>query len=276
MRTGRGQDPWQVDAYDLETYLDTVGEPAGPVDRDTLTRLCSAHMAAFPFANVDVLLGTHPGVGPEAVNTQLLDRGRGGYCFEQVQLFAGVLARLGFDVRRALGRVHSVESRRTHMTVEVHLQGRRWLCDPGFGFSLTGPIELVDGARRSEGGRTWSVHQRDDQGSVVWELARDGEPMHFTDELTVHPSDVHMGHFATSRSPDSHFTRRLLVARFLDGRHVTLTSDHRSIRIPGRDTVREELDVDEVVQTVTELGVRLVDDEPDRLAELVRASREEP
>ena len=56
-------------------------------------------MRTFTFDNIDVLLGTHPGVTLDAVQAKFVTRGRGGYCFEHGTLFAAVLERLGY--RRA-------------------------------------------------------------------------------------------------------------------------------------------------------------------------------
>src|SRR5699024_11809570 len=79
-------------------------------------------------------------------------QGTGGYCFEHVQLMAGVLERLGLGVRRRLGRVHSEQNTRTHMCLDVELDDRHWMMDPGFGLSLTGPIPRSEERRV---GREW-------------------------------------------------------------------------------------------------------------------------
>lgn len=258
-------DPWGIAAYDVDAYLDQVGVRSGPPDLDLLGALCSAHVRTLPFANVDVLLASHPGVAPEQVNDQLVHRHRGGYCFEHAQLFAAVAERLGFEVRRRLGRVYSLESPRTHMSVEVRLEGRRWLCDPGFGLSMTGPIEISDGATRDELEHSFTMHRGEDAATVVWELRRDGETLHFTEEATVHPADVAAGHFVTSRSPDSIFTGHLTVIRHLGDTHVTVTETHRTVRAARLPTTFEPISVDEVIDGVRELGIVLGGDDVDRL-----------
>ena len=122
-----------------------------------------AHVLTFPFSNVEVLLGHYPGT----VFDQLVVRRRGGYCFERAQLFAAALETAGFTVRRALGRVRSLQSARTHMTVLVDLAGVRYLCDPGSGFSITGPVPLQDGARHVDTGQTFAVGRVYDLGGVA-------------------------------------------------------------------------------------------------------------
>lgn len=264
---------WRTDLFDLDVYLRTIGIEPAEADLGLLERLLHAHVHTFPFANVDVLLGAHPGVAPDRVQQQLVDRRRGGYCFEHVQIVAAALEHLGFVVRRALGRVHETFNARSHMTVLAEIDGRWWLGDPGFGFSLMGPIELADGAARTEGDRVFSIERRHDSGAPIWTLRRDGVVQHHVDELPVHPTDVRVGHFYTSRNEHSGFVRRLVVARHLGDEHVTLTATHRTIRVPGRETVQEELTVDEVIDEVGRLGVRLEGDEPERLTEIVTRLR---
>ena len=145
-------DDWQVDALDLDRLPGPPRRrrrPRSP-SRAALAELHEAHVRAFTFDNIDVLLGQHPGVSLDAVQEKFVGRGRGGYCFEHSTIFAAALERLGYHVRRHLGRVGDPatgsQQGRTHMVVEVVLDGERLLCDPGFGMSLLRPIPLTDGA----------------------------------------------------------------------------------------------------------------------------------
>ncbi|MEE2058651.1 arylamine N-acetyltransferase family protein [Rhodococcus artemisiae] len=264
---------WRTDLFDVPAYLDAVGVRATAPTPDLLEELHGAHVRTFPFGNVDVLLGTHPGVAPDAVQDQLVRRGRGGYCFEHSQIFAAALEHLGFSVRRSLGRVHELSNTRTHMTVIVQIDGERWLCDPGFGFSVTGPVPLRDGGVRAEGDREFMVRQLTDQGATVWALTRGGNVEHFVDEQPVHPADVRAGHFVTSREENSPFVNHLMVMRHMPHAHVTLTERARTVRAPGRATEHTELSVTEVVDTVLELGIVLDRVEIDALSSVVTRLR---
>lgn len=271
-------DPWQTAALDLDGYLARLGVPARPPGRAALDELHEAHVRTFTFDNIDVLLGTHPGVGTQAVSAKFVGRGRGGYCFEHASLFAAALERLGYDVERRLGRVSSptTTNARTHLVVVVSLDGDSLLADPGFGMSLVRPIALVDGAeddhlgwrqrvRRVElgpGAGGWELHRHREAG---WELA------HTTDDLPVHPVDVAMGHHFTSTSPTSHFTRGLLLAKHLSGRHVTVTSDAVTVRRPGEPTEHRPQREDELPELLRELAVPLTDEEEERLLGVVAA-----
>lgn len=197
-----GVSVWGIGAYDPDLYLERIGVEPGPPSPDLLGRIHRGHVATFPFSNIDVLLGRHPGVDPQTVARRMLHEGVGGYCFEHVQLMAGVLERLGLRVRRRLGRVHSCENPRTHMTLDVELEGRRWMMDPGFGLSLTGPILREDGARREEFFGTFGLHRIvGEEGIEQWVLRRGEDVQHVTDLLPVVPADVSGGHHVTSALP---------------------------------------------------------------------------
>ena len=132
------EESWQIDRLDLDGYLGRVGLCRRETpDRAALDELHEAHVRTFTFDNIDVLLEQHPGVGLDVLNDKFVGRGRGGYCFEHGTVFAAALERLGYDVRRHLGRVGDPSAGpvqgRTHMTVEVLLDGERLLCDPASG-----------------------------------------------------------------------------------------------------------------------------------------------
>ena len=138
--------PWLTEQLDLGGYLRRIGgQPASP-SRAALDALHEAHVRAFTFDNLDVLLDQHPGVRLDAVQEKFVGRGRGGYCFEHAVLFAAALERLGYDVERRLGRVGDPAAPRTHCVVVVTIDGERLLADPGFGMSVLRPIPLADGA----------------------------------------------------------------------------------------------------------------------------------
>jgi N-hydroxyarylamine O-acetyltransferase len=271
-------DPWRTDELDLTGYLARLGLPARDPSGAALAELHEAHVRAFTFDNIDVLLGQHPGVSLDVIQEKFVGRGRGGYCFEHSTIFAAALERLGYDVRRHLGRVGDPatgdQQGRTHMVVEVVLDGQRLLCDPGFGMSLLRPIAMSDGAeddylpgwryrvRRTDDG-DWSLDRWREGG---WEVA------HTTDELTVLPVDVVIGHHFTSSYPGSHFTTGLMLTKHLPGRHVTVTHEALTIRTPGEPTEHRPLRDGELEDWLTALDVPLAPDERARLLDKVGAS----
>ena len=271
--------PWQIDDLDLAGYLAKVGVAEREPSRKALDELHEAHVRTFTFDNIDVLLGTHPGVTLEAVQGKFVGRGRGGYCFEHATLFAAVLERLGYEVRRLLGRVGPpTSSPRTHCVVEVSLDGERLMADPGFGMSVLRPIPLQDGAEDDH--RGWRHQVRRADPSVAgpgWELHRlresGWELMHTTDELPVQPVDVTMGHHFTSTYPTTHFRHGLMLTKHSADRHTAVSTDAVTIRRPGEPTEHRDLVDGELEQLLHELEVPLTPDEETRLLEVVAGLR---
>lgn len=264
-------DEWQIDRLDLEGYLSALGVTARAPGAVALAELHEAHVRTFTFDNIDVLLEQHPGVELDTVQEKFLGRGRGGYCFEHTTLFAAALERLGYEVRRGLGRVRDQRTGmlqgRTHMVAEVTLGDGRWLCDPGFGMSLLRPIRMQDGAQddhlpgwkhrlRLTATGEWELLRLREQG---WELA------HTTDPLAVKPVDVAMGHHFTSTYPASHFRSGLMLAKHVPGRHITVTHQTVTIRTPGEDTEHRPLEPGELARWLDELEANLTADERSRL-----------
>jgi arylamine N-acetyltransferase len=269
-------DDWHISALDLTGYLARLGTREREPSRAALDELHEAHVRAFTFDNIDVLLGQHPGVSLDAVQEKFVGRGRGGYCFEHSTIFAAALERLGYQVRRHLGRVGDPatgsQQGRTHMVVEVVLDGERLLCDPGFGISVMRPIQLEDGAEdeHPEGWR-YQVRRTDDNTWVLYRHRNDAwEVAHTTDELEVKPVDVVMGHHFTSTYPGSHFTTGLMIGRHQTNRHVTVTHESLTIRTPGEPTEHRQLRDGELEEWLTTLEVPLTDDERTRLLDKVR------
>ncbi|MFC7358649.1 arylamine N-acetyltransferase family protein [Nocardioides astragali] len=260
-------DPWQIDRLDLDGYLARLGIAAREPGPEALAELHEAHVRTYTFDNIDVLLGRHPGVSLDELQQKFVVRGRGGYCFEHSTILAAALERLGYEVRRHLGRVGDpdagAQQGRTHMVVEVVLDGQRLLCDPGFGMSLLRPIPMVDGAeddylpgwrhrlRRTDAG-DWALLRLRDQG---WEVA------HTTDELEVKPVDVVIGHHYTSTFPGSHFSTGLILTKHLPGRHVTVTHESLTIRTPGQPTEHRPLHDGELEEWLVTLEVPLTPEE---------------
>lgn len=193
----------------------------------------------------------------------MLVDGLGGYCFEHAQLFAAACEALGFQVTCRLGRVHSMTNTRTHTCVEVMIDGKRFLTDPGFGLSITGPIELTERASRQEFHGEYRVHGFQRDGVQFWELRRNGETAHIHDSLPVVPVDLASGHIVTSTR--SLFTQQLIASRFIRQEHHSLANTALTIRHSYQATERHELTVDETIETVQKLGVNLDEDRIRRL-----------
>jgi len=215
-------DEWSAGKLDLDAYLRRIGY-AGPLEpsAETLAALHRAHLAAIRFENLDILLGRGVRVHLESVQAKLVHGRRGGYCYEQGQLFGAALERLGFAVDRLLARVGpdgEPMRARTHLTLRVQAGPGSWLADVGFGSSPPAPLPL--GATGSGGPRDldgWIYEVVPDEADGTWKLRelQDGAwvTLYRFEDRRVYPADVVMSNHYTATYPDSWFTWQPIVVR---------------------------------------------------------------
>ncbi|WP_433875650.1 arylamine N-acetyltransferase family protein [Sinomonas atrocyanea] len=111
------------------------------------------HTRAIPFENLGPATGNPVDIVPEAIRGGLVDRRRGGYCFQHAGLISRALADMGVPgVENHLGRVYwgrppgSGAPARTHLATVFDHDGQRYLVDGGFGgFNPSGllPLDLA-------------------------------------------------------------------------------------------------------------------------------------
>jgi N-hydroxyarylamine O-acetyltransferase len=128
---------------DTVAYLARIGlEPQLEPDLHNLERLQRAHLAAVPFENLDVFHRRGVKTTEDWSLAKIVDRRRGGWCFELNGAFAWLLTELGYRVRRLAATVLPGSSPMpTHLTLEVTLD-RPYLVDVGFGDSFIRPLPL--------------------------------------------------------------------------------------------------------------------------------------
>jgi N-hydroxyarylamine O-acetyltransferase len=229
---------------ELAGYLERIGLSAAPaLDLDGLAAVQRAHRLAIPFENLDVILGRGISIAPDAVFAKLVTRRRGGYCFEQNQLFGRALAALGFTARPLLARVWAGGTGevppRTHTFNLVALEGHEWIADAGFGANYAPPLRLEAGTEAAtDDGARHRLRTDRDHGWMIERQApgEDWAPQYSFILDPVFPSDLAMANHWTASAPGSRFTSMRIVSRVLTDGLVSLT-DRRLVhqRIGGRD-----------------------------------------
>ena len=135
-----------------DRYVARLGLEVAGRGRDLalLRELQVAHLIAVPFENLDVFHRRGPRTGVDWSVPKVVDRRRGGWCFELNGAFGWLLRQLGFAVDYVSCRVFQDGAWGPpfdHCSLVVHLDGRRWLVDVGFGDACMVPVALEPGER---------------------------------------------------------------------------------------------------------------------------------
>jgi N-hydroxyarylamine O-acetyltransferase len=148
---------------DSHAYLKRIGYAGSPgANLETLEALVWAHLQSVPFENFDVHLGREVKLDAESLYSKIVRRKRGGFCYELNGLFALLLRDLGFQVDLLSARVYrqgKSGQQFDHLALRVHIGGREYLVDVGYGDASTRPLEIKAGATREDRGNQYRLHE---------------------------------------------------------------------------------------------------------------------
>jgi N-hydroxyarylamine O-acetyltransferase len=212
----------------VEAYLQRINYH-GPLERtpETLRALQVAHLLAVPFENLSIHHGEPIVLDEEALFTKIVERKRGGFCYECNGAFAGLLRALGFEVAMLGAGVAHREGgfgpNFDHMTLMVTL-ANRWLVDVGFGESFVEPLLLDSREVQVQGTRAFRID--DEDGYLVLRRRNDQGGWDPQYRFTLHPYEFAdyeaMCHFHQT-SPESHFTNNVICSRATEDGRITLS-----------------------------------------------------
>ena len=224
--------PIDFDAYRRRIGFDAPLRPT----LDTLAQLIERHAAAIPFENIEVLAGRVPRLDPASLQQKLVQRQRGGYCFEQNGFFLAALTQAGFVVSGLEARVRAgvpddVVTARTHMALRVSLEGEDYLADVGFGgLAPTAPLKLL--SRTAQHDAVGTYRFVDAQSGLLLQCeTHEG----WVDCYRIEPSEPHaidyeMGNWFVATHAKAMLRHNLLVARSTPRGRLTLFNDKLSLR----------------------------------------------
>jgi N-hydroxyarylamine O-acetyltransferase len=228
---------------DVKAYLERIKYRGSlALNAETLRGLQAAHLLAVPFENLSIHAKQPIVLDDEALFTKIVERGRGGFCYELNGLFAALLRALGFKVEMLSAGVANAEGGFgpdfDHMTLMVTLD-ERWLADVGFGDSFNEPLLIDERDEQVQGGRAYKIVPDDDRLILV-QRENEGEwkaQYRFTLQPYEYADYAEMCRYHQT-SPQSHFTQSRICSRATEEGRVTL-SEMRFITT-SRDGERQE------------------------------------
>lgn len=202
----------------IDPYLDRIGlaRPLPP-NLDTLKAVHAAHLRAIPYENLDVQLGRPVTIERPAIFDKIVNRRRGGWCYEMNGLLGWALGELGFKVTRATGAVMREiagdATLRNHLVLKVELDEGLYLADVGFGDGPIEPIRIVEGPFTS-GGLPFSITKLDEDWWRLRNHPHGGAPSFDFNLAPVDETLLAAKCDEQQYAPDSHFVQNLFCFRF--------------------------------------------------------------
>jgi len=207
----------------IEKYLKRIGfEGEIKHDVETLSKLQHHHLLSIPYENLDIMRDIPLSLEVEDMYEKMINKQRGGYCFELNGLYAWLLKSLGFEVTEYMARFFEDEPdlppMRRHRVLGVKCNEGLFLSDVGVGLVIPRfPIEIKTGIVFEQDEEKYKLEEEEFFGFMLYKFKR-GE-WHKLYSFTQEPQlekDFIMPTFYCENYPDSFFRSMDMVHIFTE------------------------------------------------------------
>jgi N-hydroxyarylamine O-acetyltransferase len=232
----------------INTYLKRLDIYDCKIVFDDLKKLQAQHMLNIPFENLDVAVGRDILLDEDSLYRKIVEKNRGGYCFELNLLYANLLHSLGFQPRAALGRVWlrnpSQMPPRNHLTHLVDIEGTTFVTDVGFGGLTTRiPLDINSTEEINDGdGIIRIIPFETNQYMVQRKIGDDWANQYSFENVKISEEDIAISNFYMSKNPESHFYSNRFVGRFTEGGRIGLFENTYTKRKGIKTVYKENID----------------------------------
>lgn len=235
---------------DINKYLNRINFPedleVAPT-YEVLKQVQYCHITSVPYENIDILEKRAISLEPEDLYDKIVNRNRGGYCFEVNGFLSHMLNRLGFETEDYFARFLRNEQglpMRRHRIVAAVCEGEKYICDVGIGQSSPRyPLKLVEGLVQQQFGETYKFEKNKYGEWEIYDLY-EGQWRIFYSFYEAHQYNVdfYQPSYYFETHPESMFNKTLIVAVKTETGRKTIGD--RTFRIfEGDEMVNEEPDM---------------------------------
>jgi N-hydroxyarylamine O-acetyltransferase len=233
----------------ISDYLKRLGYPKSiRADIETLRGLQIAHLQNIPFENLDIGLGRKIELNESALWDKVINRKRGGFCYELNGMFAWLLKQIGFQITYLNARNYlekddtfGIDFDHLALMVTIPTKSARWLADVGFGDTFTQPLNIDDPNEQIQSLRGYWVEPFRN-GYQIWQRNYDGsrDRHYFFDQSPHRFPDEYLGTCQYHQtSPKSIFTQKQIISRLTEDGRVSLDNDKLIITSNGKRSTQE-------------------------------------
>jgi len=228
----------------LEALLKLLRVRSEPPSVPFLIRLQRSFLRTIPFENLDIAWRIPLQLDVARAWSKVVERRRGGFCYELNTLFGWALLQLGFDVSLLSARVWR-KARRTwgpefdHLALHVRVGSDDFLADVGFGEAFRAPLRLPTGSTSDVSGAYRLVPDEED---LQLQTSVNGGAWRPVYRLSLRPRTLaeFAGMFAWHQThPESPFTTHTVFTVARPWGRITLTDRYRMETRGGVTTRRK-------------------------------------
>jgi N-hydroxyarylamine O-acetyltransferase len=243
------QNELKVSEINVQRYLARIGITEGiRVDYHSIRLIQERHMLSVPFENLNIVNGLPIELDLDSLYDKIVVRRRGGYCYELNGLLAWVLKSLGYPVSLLSGQVRRDDGtfgpEFDHMVLLVSLH-QDYIVDVGFGDSVRSPLPL-SGEVVVDASGSYRIMPEYDSDVLLFQKRLGGEwvsEFRFT-RKPRQIDDFRDMNIYQQTSPESHFTKNLIISIATPNGRVSISGD-TFIETIGADKKRRTIRSDD-------------------------------
>ena len=236
----------EYDKMDIKDYVNRINYQGDLIPNlRVLKQLQEAHLLNVPFENLDIHYRTPIELDIDKIYHKVVEKGRGGFCYELNGLFYTLLTKIGFDCKIISARVYDSKKEDfgkeyDHMAIIVKLNQIEYLVDVGFGEFAFHPLKFEMNSIQSDPRGNFVIEKYENgyyKVSMVKKETRHIEYIFIMKKRAL-TEFTEMCDFHQT-SPNSHFTQKKLISKPTKIGRITITGN--TLKITENDvTVRED------------------------------------
>jgi N-hydroxyarylamine O-acetyltransferase len=241
----------------LKSYLNRIHYFKDPkVNIQSLFEIQTNQLLHIPFENLDCFNNLPISINLKNIEEKILDRKRGGYCFELNILFLEVIKEIGFKARpllcRSMWRGNTINSK-THIAILVEVENKSYICDVGFGGpGFFSPLMFEVNQEFEQAIGTFKFVTDEVHGFILQKKINDSWLNVYAFNLDhVFENDLIMSNYYTSNFEESFFRKNLVASLFSENGRKTLMNKTFS-RVVSGIVQTKELENEEEVWRILE------------------------
>jgi len=205
------------------------------MDGETLDRLIRSHLEQIPFENLDVIdFGKVPELDEDILFKKIVQKKRGGYCFELNILFKRLLESMGLFVYPVAARVlwnRDYIPPVSHMGLVTDIAGRKGFCDVGYGGPGPKGLLWLEEGEQSVAGERFRVERAANGDFFIQRLhGKEWKQVLCFRDASVEETDFQVLNFYCARNEKVIFTQKRIVNLCMPSGSKALTDMELTVR----------------------------------------------
>lgn len=207
----------EAPSFDLQQYLKRINFSGEiKLNLDGIKKLMQSQIFSVPFENIDVQAGKIISLIGDDIVTQIVDKNRGGYCYQINGIFSLMLQEIGIPHYYIAVRplVNPGQNAKTHLAIIATIENEDYLIDLGFGGnSIREPLKLSEtGIEIKQNFDTFTLVKTEENEFLLQILIdKEWSNLYSFDLNPQRWIDFKPANHYNYSHPDSPFTQKLIV-----------------------------------------------------------------